>query len=297
MFNNILIIGCGMIGSSILRGAISQKICKNIYVFEKNKKYRNQIKKINKKIIIIKKLDKKIEKMNLVVISTPMSEYYQFIIKLNNFLSHKSLITDVGSTRSNVSKLIKQKLSKKLNWIMSHPIAGSEASGPKYGSQNLFKNKWCILIKNKTKKSLETKLVRFWKKLGSKIILMNIPENLKYTKDHEWVSIDGETATVGITHFAQSELGDIVYVEIETLGEKLEREAVFGTVEAVKTVSDLFLPLTGEIIEFNADLESEPEAVNEDPYGKGWMIKIKFSDESELETLLDASAYQEIIGG
>jgi len=178
MFNNILIIGCGMIGSSILRGAISQKICKNIYVFEKNKKYRNQIKKINKKIIIIKKLDKKIEKMNLVVISTPMSEYYQFIIKLNNFLSHKSLITDVGSTRSNVSKLIKQKLSKKLNWIMSHPIAGSEASGPKYGSQNLFKNKWCILIKNKTKKSLETKLVRFWKKLGSKIILMN-------EKDHD----------------------------------------------------------------------------------------------------------------
>ena len=126
---------------------------------------------------------------------------------------------------------------------------------------------------------------------------MSLPADLKYTKDHEWVRIEGDIATVGITDFAQGELGDIVYVEVETEGETLDREEVFGTVEAVKTVSDLFLPLTGEIIEFNADLESEPEAVNEDPYGKGWMIKIKFSDESELETLLDASAYQEIIGG
>lgn len=126
---------------------------------------------------------------------------------------------------------------------------------------------------------------------------MSLPADLKYTKDHEWVRIEGDVATVGITDFAQGELGDIVYVEVETEGETLDKEEVFGTVEAVKTVSDLFLPLTGEIIEFNADLESEPEAVNEDPYGKGWMIKIKFSDESELETLLDASAYQEIIGG
>ena len=126
---------------------------------------------------------------------------------------------------------------------------------------------------------------------------MSLPADLKYTKDHEWVRIEGDVATVGITDFAQGELGDIVYVEVETEGETLDREEVFGMVEAVKTVSDLFLPLTGEIIEFNADLESEPEAVNEDPYGKGWMIKIKFSDESELETLLDASAYQEIIGG
>ena len=126
---------------------------------------------------------------------------------------------------------------------------------------------------------------------------MNIPQELKYTKDHEWIRVEGDTVTIGITDFAQSELGDIVYVEVETVDETLDKEEVFGTVEAVKTVSDLFLPLTGEIIEFNADLESEPEAVNEDPYGKGWMIKIKFSDESELETLLDASAYQEIIGG
>ena len=126
---------------------------------------------------------------------------------------------------------------------------------------------------------------------------MSLPADLKYTKDHEWVRIEGDIATVGITDFAQGELGDIVYVEVETEGETLDKEEVFGTVAAVKTVSDLFLPLTGEIIEFNADLESEPEAVNEDPYGKGWMIKIKFSDESELDTLLDVAAYQEIIGG
>ena len=126
---------------------------------------------------------------------------------------------------------------------------------------------------------------------------MSLPADLKYTKDHEWVRIEGDIATVGITDFAQGELGDIVYVEVETEGETLDKEEVFGTVEAVKTVSDLFLPLTGEIIEFNADLESEPEAVNEDPYGKGWIIKIKFSDESELDTLLDVAAYQEIIGG
>lgn len=126
---------------------------------------------------------------------------------------------------------------------------------------------------------------------------MSLPADLKYTKDHEWVRIEGDIATVGITDFAQGELGDIVYVEVETEGETLDKEEVFGTVEAVKTVSDLFLPLTGEIVEFNADLEAEPEAVNEDPYGKGWMIKIKFSDESELDSLLEVSAYQEIIGG
>lgn len=126
---------------------------------------------------------------------------------------------------------------------------------------------------------------------------MSLPSDLKYTKDHEWVRIEGDIATVGITHFAQGELGDIVYVEVETEGESLDREEVFGTVEAVKTVSDLFLPLTGEIVEFNTALEAEPEAVNEDPYGKGWMIKIKFSDSNELEDLLDAAAYQELIGG
>lgn len=125
---------------------------------------------------------------------------------------------------------------------------------------------------------------------------MSVPSNLKYTKDHEWVLIDGDIATIGITNFAQGELGDIVYVEVETVDESLEREAVFGTVEAVKTVSDLFLPLTGEIIEFNESLESEPEKVNSDPYGEGWMIKMRFSKPEELEDLLDDAAYKKIIG-
>ena len=125
---------------------------------------------------------------------------------------------------------------------------------------------------------------------------MNIPVNLKYTKDHEWVSIDGDTATVGITDFAQKELGDIVYVEVETLDQTLEKDAVFGTVEAVKTVSDLFLPLTGEIIAFNDALESSPESVNSDPYGAGWMIKIKIANMAEVDGLLSSDSYKELIG-
>lgn len=125
---------------------------------------------------------------------------------------------------------------------------------------------------------------------------MNIPVNLKYTKDHEWVNVEGNIATVGITDFAQKELGDIVYVEVETLDQNLDREEVFGTVEAVKTVSDLFLPLSGEIIEFNEELETEPELVNTDPYGKGWMIKIKLSDESQVADLLSDEQYKELIG-
>jgi glycine cleavage system H protein len=125
---------------------------------------------------------------------------------------------------------------------------------------------------------------------------MNIPANLKYTKDHEWVSIDGDVATVGITDFAQKELGDIVYVEVETLDQTLDKDEVFGTVEAVKTVSDLFLPLSGEIIEFNDDLESNPENVNSDPYGAGWMVKVKISNPSEVEELLSSEAYTSLIG-
>ncbi len=125
---------------------------------------------------------------------------------------------------------------------------------------------------------------------------MSIPANLKYTKDHEWVSIEGDVATVGITHFAQKELGDIVYVEVETLDQTLDKDEVFGTVEAVKTVSDLFLPLSGEIIEFNTGLEDAPELVNSDPYGDGWMIKVKISDASEIDSLLSSEAYKELIG-
>jgi len=125
---------------------------------------------------------------------------------------------------------------------------------------------------------------------------MNIPEELKYTKDHEWISIDGEIATVGITDFAQRELGDIVYVEVETVGETLDADEVFGTVESVKTVSDLFLPVSGEIIEFNEDLEDTPEDVNAEPYSKGWMIKMKISNPDDLNQLLDSNQYRELIG-
>ena len=124
---------------------------------------------------------------------------------------------------------------------------------------------------------------------------MNVPAELKYTKDHEWIKIDGNVATIGITDFAQGELGDIVYVEIETEGEELSSEEVFGTVEAVKTVSDLFMPMAGEVIEFNSALEDNPVLVNEDPYGEGWMIKVKFADESVLAELMDAAAYQDLI--
>ena len=124
---------------------------------------------------------------------------------------------------------------------------------------------------------------------------MNLPTELKYTKDHEWVSIEGDIATVGITDFAQSELGDIVYVEVETLDETLEQDEVFGSVEAVKTVSELFLPISGEIIEFNETLEDEPEKVNSDPYGAGWMIKIKMSDASQFEKLLSDVDYKALI--
>ena len=126
---------------------------------------------------------------------------------------------------------------------------------------------------------------------------MNIPKDLMYTKDHEWVKIEGDVATVGITDFAQGELGDIVYVEVETVDETLEREEVFGTVEAVKTVSDLFSPLSGEIIEFNESLEDEPEKVNTDPYGEGWMVKIRFSEASEVDDLLNAEEYTGIVEG
>jgi glycine cleavage system H protein len=126
---------------------------------------------------------------------------------------------------------------------------------------------------------------------------MNVPEELKYTKDHEWVKIEGDIATIGITDFAQGELGDIVYVEVETLDDTLEADAVFGTVEAVKTVSDLFMPLTGEVIAFNEALEDTPETVNEDPYGEGWMIKIKLTDPSAIKDLLDAADYNRLVTG
>ena len=177
MFKKLLIIGCGLIGSSILRGCIEKKITKKIFVFEKSKKNISQIKKINSKIIILKKLDNKISDIDIVIISTSMSQYEKIIPNLNNFLGKKSIITDVGSTKQNVLKLKNKRLNKSLDWILSHPISGSEVSGPEYGSKSLFNNKWCIIIKDKNKKKLK-KVIKFWKKLGSKIILMN-------PKDHD----------------------------------------------------------------------------------------------------------------
>ena len=126
---------------------------------------------------------------------------------------------------------------------------------------------------------------------------MNIPSELKYTKDHEWIQVEGTIATIGITDFAQGELGDIVYVDVDTLDDTVAEGEVFGSVEAVKTVSDLFMPLTGEVIEFNDALEDDPELVNSDPYNKGWMIKIEFTDNSQLEDLLDAEAYESLVKG
>ena len=125
---------------------------------------------------------------------------------------------------------------------------------------------------------------------------MNIPVELKYTKEHEWIRLEGETATVGVTDYAQGELGEIVFVEVETVGENLGAGDMFGTVEAVKTVSEMFMPVSGEVLEFNADLESNPEFINDDPYGKGWIIKIKVSNEAEMSDLLSADEYQSLLG-
>ena len=172
MFKNILIVGCGLIGSSILRASINKKTSKNFFVYEKSKKNIGEIKKIDKKIIILKKLDNKISDMDFVIIATPMSQYKRIIPHLNKHLSKKSLITDVGSTKENISKLKNNSLSKSLHWIMSHPISGSEVSGPKYGSKSLFINKWCIVFSDKNRVK-QKKLVNFWKKIGSKVIIMD----------------------------------------------------------------------------------------------------------------------------
>ena len=178
MFKKILIVGCGLIGSSILRDSYNKKISKKIFVYEKSKKNISKIKKINSKVIILNKLDKRISDIDFVLLSTPMSQYEKIIPYLNKFLSKKSLITDVGSTKQNILKLKNKKLSKSLDWILSHPISGSEVSGPENGSKNLFLNKWCIIIRDKNKNKMKV-LVRFWKKLGSKVIFMDPIEHDK----------------------------------------------------------------------------------------------------------------------
>jgi prephenate dehydrogenase/cyclohexadieny/prephenate dehydrogenase len=175
---NILIIGCGLIGSSILRASIAKKVSKNIFVYEKSKKNISVIKKINSKLKILEKLDKRISDVDLVILCTPMSEYERIIPYLNKFLDKKSIITDVGSTKQNVLRLKNKKLDRSLDWILSHPISGSEVSGPKFGNKNLFKNKWCIIINDKNKKKVK-KVVKFWKKLGSNVIFMDPIEHDK----------------------------------------------------------------------------------------------------------------------
>jgi prephenate dehydrogenase/cyclohexadieny/prephenate dehydrogenase len=178
MFKKLLIIGCGLIGSSILRGSIDKKISKKIFIYEKSKKNISKIKKINSKIIILKKLDKRISDIDFVILSTPMSQYESIIPHLNKFLCKKSIITDVGSTKKNIINLKNKKLNKSLDWILSHPISGSEVSGPEYGSKNLFLNKWCIIVSDKNKKKVK-KVIKFWKKFGSKVILMDPYEHDK----------------------------------------------------------------------------------------------------------------------
>ena len=171
MFNKLLIIGCGLIGSSILRAVYAKKLSKTTLVFEKSKKNISKIKKIKSNIKFVKILNNQISDVDLVIICTPMSEYKKLIPKLNKNLKINCLITDVGSTKQNIVKLKNKILSKKLYWISSHPIAGSEVSGPEYGSKNLFLNKWCVIIKEKRKNSKKINLLKkFWKKLGSKVI-------------------------------------------------------------------------------------------------------------------------------
>ncbi len=169
---NILIVGCGLIGSSVLRASISKKIFKKIFIYEKSKINILKIKKINSKLIFLDKLDKRISNIDLVILCTPMSQYKNIIPYLNKFLTKKSIITDVGSTKKNILKLKNKKLNKSLNWILSHPISGSEVSGPEYGDKNLFKKKWCIIINDKNKRILY-KVAKFWKRLGSKVIFMD----------------------------------------------------------------------------------------------------------------------------
>ena len=178
MFNKLLIIGCGLIGSSILRASIKKKIAKKYFVYEKSMKNNSTIKKINSKVILLKKLDHNISDIDFIILSTPMSSYSRIITSFNKFLTNKAIITDVGSTKKNVLKLKKNKLDKSLNWILSHPIAGSEVSGPEYGKANLFNNRWCIITKQKTDKKVE-KVERFWKKIGCKVIFMNPEEHDK----------------------------------------------------------------------------------------------------------------------
>ena len=176
MFKNVLIIGCGLIGSSLLRGIVKKKLTINIYIFEKSKKNRLITKRLLKKVKFLKNLDNKISNMDLIILATPMSQYKNILKNVSKYITDKNIITDVGSTKNNVENLIKNNSILDRNFILSHPIAGSEVSGPEYGNSKLFKNKWCVIIKNKNKKKLRL-ITKFWKKLGSRIVLMKTREH------------------------------------------------------------------------------------------------------------------------
>ena len=176
MFKNILIIGCGLIGSSLLRGIVKKKLTKHIYIFEKLKKNRLITKRLFKKVKFLKNLDNKISNMDLIILATPMSQYKNILKNVSKYITDKNIITDVGSTKNNVENLIKNNSILDRNFILSHPIAGSEVSGPEYGNSKLFKNKWCVIIKNKNKKKLRL-ITKFWKKLGSSTVLMKTREH------------------------------------------------------------------------------------------------------------------------
>ena len=176
MFKNILIIGCGLIGSSLLRGIVKKKLTKHIYIFEKSKKNRLITKRLLKKVKFLKNLDNKISNMDLIILATPMSQYKNILKNVSKYITDKNIITDVGSTKNNVENLIKNNSILDRNFILSHPIAGSEVSGPEYGNSKLFKNKWCVIIKNKNKKKLRL-ITKFWKKLGSRTVLMKTREH------------------------------------------------------------------------------------------------------------------------
>ncbi len=176
MFKNILIIGCGLIGSSLLRGIVKKKLTKQIYIFEKSKKNRLITKRLFKKVKFLKNLDNKISNMDLIILATPMSQYKNILKNVSKYITDKNIITDVGSTKNNVENLIKNNSILDRNFILSHPIAGSEVSGPEYGNSKLFKNKWCVIIKNKNKKKLRL-ITKFWKKLGSSTVLMKTREH------------------------------------------------------------------------------------------------------------------------
>ncbi len=176
MFKNVLIIGCGLIGSSLLRGILKKKITKNIYIFEKSKKNQLITKKVLRKVKFLKNLNNKISNMDLIILATPMSQYKNILKNISKHVTDKNTITDVGSTKNNVEYLIKKNPILNRNFILSHPIAGSEVSGPEYGNSKLFENKWCVIIKNRNKKKIRL-ILKFWKKLGSRPVLMKTKEH------------------------------------------------------------------------------------------------------------------------